>query len=49
MPRILRGAGTRLLSTNFLGVDVDSPIAFSPTAALKMGHPDGELASARGK
>ena len=35
-------------STTILGERIDFPVCLAPTAAHKMAHPDGELATARG-
>ena len=35
-------------STTILGERIDYPVCVAPTAAQKMAHPDGELATVRG-
>jgi 4-hydroxymandelate oxidase len=47
-PRVLRDVSTRDLSVRALGRELEHPIIVAPTAAHHLGHPDGELASARG-
>lgn len=49
-PRFLtRDVTRRDISSSFLGQPVSMPIAVAPTAMQKMAHPDGELATARGR
>jgi (S)-2-hydroxy-acid oxidase len=45
---LLRDVSKRDLSTTFLNDRITMPIAVAPTAMQKMGHPDGELATAKG-
>jgi 4-hydroxymandelate oxidase len=47
-PRVLRDVSRVDLSTTVLGEPVPHPILVAPTAAHRLGHPDGELATARG-
>jgi 4-hydroxymandelate oxidase len=47
-PRVLRDVSRVDLSTTVLGDPVPHPIFVAPTAAHRLGHPDGELATARG-
>lgn len=50
IPRFLqRDVSVRQLSTTLLGNRVNFPVGVSPTAMQKMAHPDGEMATARGK
>ncbi|HET7601275.1 MAG TPA: alpha-hydroxy acid oxidase [Gemmatimonadales bacterium] len=46
-PRVLRGVGSRDLSTTLLGGRRPHPICISPMAFHGMAHKDGELATAR--
>ncbi|CAN7944529.1 unnamed protein product, partial [Ixodes hexagonus] len=47
-PRILRDVAQRNMEVTLLGNQVISmPVGISPTAFLKMAHPDGETATAR--
>lgn len=48
-PKCLVGVTGCDLRTNVLGNEVSMPLGLSPTAMQRMAHPDGELASARGK
>lgn len=48
-PKCLMGVAGCDLRTNVLGNEVSMPLGLSPTAMQRMAHPDGELASARGK
>ncbi len=47
-PRVLRDVSRVDLSTTVLGEPVPHPIFVAPTASHRIGHPDGELATARG-
>jgi 4-hydroxymandelate oxidase len=47
-PRVLRDVSRIDLSTTVLGEPVPHPILVAPTASQRLGHPDGELATARG-
>jgi 4-hydroxymandelate oxidase len=47
-PRVLRDVSRIDLSTTVLGEPVPHPILVAPTASHRLGHPDGELATARG-
>jgi 4-hydroxymandelate oxidase len=47
-PRVLRDVSRVDLSTTVLGEPVPHPILVAPTASHRLGHPDGELATARG-
>lgn len=47
-PRILRNVRDISTRTNILGVDIPIPLFASPTAMVKLTHPDGELSIARG-
>jgi 4-hydroxymandelate oxidase len=47
-PRVLRDVSRVDLSTTVLGEAVPHPILVAPTALHRLGHPDGELATARG-
>lgn len=46
-PRVLRGVGTRDLSTHVLGTPIALPVLAAPTAFQRLAHPDGEAATAR--
>ncbi|KAG8224306.1 hypothetical protein J437_LFUL007246 [Ladona fulva] len=48
-PRILRDVSRRDLTSTVLGKRVAVPFGVSPTAMHRMAHPDGEVATARGK
>lgn len=45
--RVLRGVGTRDLSTEVLGIPLSMPLLTAPTAFHQLAHPEGELATAR--
>jgi 4-hydroxymandelate oxidase len=47
-PHVLRDVGTVDMSVDVLGTRLPSPIMVAPTAAHRLAHPDGELATARG-
>jgi 4-hydroxymandelate oxidase len=47
-PRVLRDVSRVDLSTTVLGEPVPHPIFVAPTASHRLGHADGELATARG-
>jgi 4-hydroxymandelate oxidase len=47
-PRVLRDVSRVDLSTTVLGEPVAHPILVAPTALHRLGHPEGELATARG-
>ena len=47
-PRVLRDVSRVELSTTVLGEPVPHPILVAPTAVHRLGHPEGELATARG-
>jgi 4-hydroxymandelate oxidase len=46
-PRILRDVGAVDLSVDVLGTRLAAPVIVAPTAAHRLAHPDGELATAR--
>lgn len=48
VPPLLRGVGAPDLSTTVLGTRISMPIMLAPVAALRLYHPDGALAAARG-
>ena len=48
-PRVLRDVSNIDMSTTILGYKIDFPICVSPTALHKLGHPDGEVATAKGR
>lgn len=48
-PRILRDVSRIKFDTKWLGNPVSMPIGIAPTAMQCMAHPDGELATVRGK
>lgn len=47
LPRVLVDVSQVRLATTVLGTEVSSPILLAPTAYQKLGHRDGELATAR--
>ncbi len=47
VPRMLRDATTRNLSTTVLGTEMPAPILTAPVGVQSILHPDGELATAR--
>lgn len=47
VPRHLTGVATPDLSVSLLGSTLAAPLVLAPTAAHRMLHPDGELATAR--
>jgi lactate 2-monooxygenase len=47
VPRMLRDATTRTLSTTVLGTEMPAPILIAPVGVQSILHPDGELATAR--
>jgi 4-hydroxymandelate oxidase len=46
-PRILRDVGAVDLSVDVLGTRLAAPVIVAPTAAHRLAHPEGELATAR--
>ena len=48
-PRVLRDVSNVDMRTQLLGEHVDFPIGVSPSAAHCVAHPDGEVATAKGK
>ena len=48
-PRMLRNVSQQDISVTILGQKLSMPICVSPTAYQAMAHPDGELATVRGK
>ena len=46
-PRVLRNVDDPDLSTTIFGTEVAFPLGFSPAAAHRIAHPDGELATSR--
>ena len=49
-PRFLhKDLTNRSLSTSFLGSKVSLPIGAAPTALQRMAHPEGEIATVKGK
>ncbi|MBG5920603.1 alpha-hydroxy-acid oxidizing protein [Providencia stuartii] len=50
MPRVMQGIEIKDidLSTQFLGIDLKTPIIQAPMAAQGLAHQDGEIATARG-
>ncbi|KAI8685232.1 (S)-2-hydroxy-acid oxidase [Fusarium keratoplasticum] len=46
-PRILRDVKDLDMSTTLFGVPVAAPLGFSPAAAHKLAHPDGEIGTSR--
>ncbi len=47
LPRIFRDVSNISLETEIMGVKRPSPFLIAPAAMHKLGHPDGELATAR--
>nr|ATQ39431.1 cytochrome b2-like protein [Beauveria felina] len=47
-PAVMRGVRYVNMSTTLFGCKLDAPIYISPTAAVSVAGPDGELAQARG-
>ncbi|PAP76679.1 alpha-hydroxy-acid oxidizing protein [Rubrivirga marina] len=47
VPRVLRGAEPRDLSTALLGQALPAPLMLAPIGVLEMAHPDADLAVAR--
>lgn len=47
VPRMLRGATERDLSTTVLGTEMAAPLLIAPVGVQTLAHPDGELATAR--
>lgn len=47
-PRVLKNVRDINTKTNILGTDIPLPLFVSPTAMVKLAHPDGELTIARG-
>lgn len=47
VPRMLRGANGRDLSTTVLGTRMPAPVLLAPVGVQSIIHPDGELATAR--
>ncbi|WP_433271977.1 alpha-hydroxy acid oxidase [Actinosynnema sp. CS-041913] len=47
VPRVLRGGGTRSLTTRLPGAEIAFPLVLSPTAFQRLVHPDGEVATAQ--
>lgn len=48
-PRVLIDVSNRETKCNLFGIDMAFPVAIAPTAMQRMAHPEGELATARGK
>lgn len=50
MPRVMQGIEIKDidLSTQFLGIDLKTPIIQAPMAAQGLAHQDGEIATAKG-
>lgn len=48
-PRVLRDVSVMDLSTSVLGQKISMPICVGATAMQRMAHPDGEMATAKGK
>src|SRR5918911_3262478 len=47
VPRLLRGVGTRDLSTSVLGTAMPAPVLVGPVGVQEIIHPDAERATAR--
>jgi len=48
-PRVLRNVSQQDISVTVLGQKLSMPICVSPVSFQAMAHPDGELATVRGK
>jgi (S)-2-hydroxy-acid oxidase len=48
-PRFLRDVSTRNMEVKVFDKNVSFPCGISPTAMQRMAHPDGELATAKGR
>ena len=48
-PRVLRNVSNIDMSTTILGHKIDFPVCVAPTALQKLAHPDGEVATAKGR
>ena len=48
-PRVLRDVSNINMSTTILGNKIDFPVCVAPTALHKLAHPDGEVATAKGR
>ena len=48
VPRVLRGIAGVDISTNFLGIDLSTPIITAPTAANGLAHRNAEIDAAKG-
>lgn len=48
-PRVLRDVSNISMSTTILGCKIDFPVCVAPTGMHKFAHPDGEVATAKGK
>ena len=48
-PNCMNDVSSCHLSTTLLGTEVSFPICVAPTAGHKILHPDGEVATSRGK
>ncbi len=47
VPRMLQGVEDRDLSTEFMGQDIDFPLAITPLGIQNLAHEEGELGTAR--
>lgn len=48
-PRFLRDVSERDMGLNVFGDNLSFPCGISPTAMQRMAHPDGEIASVKGR
>ena len=48
MPRVLRNKSESNTEVTILGQKISFPICIAPTAFLRVAHPDGEIAVAKG-
>ena len=48
-PRVLQDVSNINMSTTILGNKIDFPVCVAPTALHKLAHPDGEVATAKGR
>lgn len=49
VPRVLRDVSDVDMSTTILGHRISFPVCIAPTAMQRMAHPEGEVATARGR
>ena len=49
LPRVLRDVSNRDTTTTILGHRIEFPVGIASTAMHRMAHPEGEVATAKGK